>query len=43
MKIWDIRSLPGVVVTFQEDKDGKVESFTLTLPDGKKMVRKRVK
>ena len=42
MKVWSIRSLPGVVVTFQEDKDGKVESFTLTLPDGKKVVRKRV-
>ncbi len=39
MKIWDIRLLPGVVVTFQEDKDGKVESFTLTLPDGKKVLR----
>lgn len=42
MKVWNIRSMPGVVVTFQEDKEGKVESFTLTLPDGRKIVRKRL-
>ncbi|MFT3879181.1 MAG: serine hydrolase domain-containing protein [Gemmatales bacterium] len=41
-KAWDVRGTPGVVVTFQEDKDGKVESFTLNLPDGKKIVRKRL-
>ncbi len=41
-KAWDVRGTPGLVVTFQEDKNGKVESFTLNLPDGKKIVRKRL-
>lgn len=41
-KTWDVRGTPGMVVTFQEGKDGKVESFTLNLPDGKKVVRKRL-
>ena len=38
---WDLRPQPGATITFQEDA-GKVVSFTATLPDGKKLVRKRV-
>jgi CubicO group peptidase (beta-lactamase class C family) len=41
-KGWELPSNPGVTVTFQEDKSGKVVSFTVESPDGKKRVRHRV-
>ncbi len=41
-KGWELQSNPGMTVTFQEDKAGKVVSFTLESPDGKKRVLRRV-
>ena len=42
MKSWDVRAVPGNVITFQEEKDGTVASFTVETAGGKKLVRKRV-
>jgi CubicO group peptidase (beta-lactamase class C family) len=42
MKSWEVRAAPGRVLTFQEGEDGTVTSFTVELPDGKKLVRKRL-
>jgi CubicO group peptidase (beta-lactamase class C family) len=41
-KSWAIRTNPGLTVTFQEDKAGKVPTFTVESADGKKRVRKRI-
>ncbi len=40
-KSWEIRGNPGAIFTFQESKDGAVESLTAELPGGLKVVRKR--
>jgi CubicO group peptidase (beta-lactamase class C family) len=41
-KSWEIRGNPGAVFTFQESKEGKVESLTAELPGGLKVVRMKI-
>lgn len=42
-KSWDVSAVPGNVITFQEEKDGTIVSFTVETAGGKKLVRKRFK
>ncbi len=42
MKSWEVCAAPGNVVAFQENKDGTVDSFTVEVNGGKKLVRKRL-
>jgi CubicO group peptidase (beta-lactamase class C family) len=41
-KAWTSPNIPGGSLTFQEATQGPAPSFTITLPDGRKLVRKRV-
>jgi hypothetical protein len=41
-KAWTSPNIPGGFLTFQEANNGPAPSFSITLPDGRKLVRKRV-